>query len=89
MSDIAVPPSCARSRFSLFQRFALFFGVLFALKFALRHTPLPPAAQVVALVSVASALVWSLWAAGGASRRGPLVVIAVLWLAAVAKLALR
>jgi hypothetical protein len=70
-------------------RFAIFFGVLFALKVALPWTGLPAAVQVLALASVATLLVWRFWLACGESRRGGVLLLAVLWIAALARIVLR
>lgn len=78
-------PACRRSTLSPSVRFAIFFGVLFALKLALPYTPLPAALQVLALAGVATLLVWRFWWACGESRRGGALLIAMLWMAAILK----
>ena len=78
--------SCRRSSLSPAVRFGIFFGVLFALKLALPYTGLPAAAQVLALAGTATLLAWRFWWACGESRRGGVLLLAVLWLAAFAKI---
>lgn len=78
-------PGCARSRFSPLVRFAIFFGVLFAIRAMLPHTTLPVAAQVLALAAAATVLVWRLWWGCGAGRRGGVLLLSTFWLAALAK----
>jgi hypothetical protein len=82
-------PACRRSSLSPRVRFAIFFGVLFALKLALPYTPLAPALQVLVLAATATVLVWRFWWAGGESRRGGILLLAVLWIAALAKIAMQ
>jgi hypothetical protein len=41
---------------------------------------------VVVLAAVATGLVWRLWWGCGVSRRGGVALIAILWLAALAKI---
>jgi hypothetical protein len=81
--------TCRRSSLSPAVRFGIFFGVLFALKLALPYTGLPAALQVLALAGIATVLVWSFWWACGESRRGGMMLLAGLWLAAIAKIILR
>lgn len=78
--------ACRRSTLSPPVRFAIFFGVLFALKLALPYTGLSAALQVLVLAAVATGLVWRFWWGCGVSRRGGVALIAVLWLAALAKI---
>jgi hypothetical protein len=78
--------SCRRSTLSPAVRFAVFFGVLFALKAGLPYTGLPAALQVLALVATATLLVVRFWWGCGVSRRGGVALIAILWLAALAKI---
>jgi hypothetical protein len=82
---LASGPACRRSTLSPAVRFAIFFGVLFALKLALPYTGLDAAVQVLALAGVATVLVWRFWWACGESRRGGVLLLAVLWIAAIAK----
>ncbi|MBB4636881.1 hypothetical protein [Longimicrobium terrae] len=82
-------PSCARSRLPPPVRFAIFFGVLFAIRAALPHTSLSAAVQVLALAAAATILVWRLWWGCSESRRGGVVLLAVLWIAALAKIAVQ
>lgn len=78
-------PACRRSSLSPAARFTIFFAVLFALKYALPYTGLSSAVQVLALAAAATALVWRFWWSCGGSRRGGALLVAVLWLAALAK----
>jgi hypothetical protein len=78
--------TCRRSSLSPAVRFGIFFGVLFALKLALPYTGLPAAVQVLALAGTATALVWRFWWACGESRRGGVLLLAVLWIATLAKI---
>lgn len=82
-------PACRRSTLSPAVRFAIFFGALFALKLALPYTGLSAALQVLALAAVATVLVWRFWWACGESRRGGVLLLAVLWVAALAKIAVQ
>lgn len=60
--------------------------MLFALKLALPYTGLPAAAQVLALAGTATGLVWRFWWACGESRRGGVLLLAVLWTATLVKI---
>lgn len=80
-------PSCRRSRLSPRTRLIIFFGVLFPLKYALPYTGISAAAQVIALVLVATGLVGAFWFACGEGRRGGLLLVAMLWIAAIVKIA--
>lgn len=82
---LASGPACRHSTLSPLLRFAIFFGVLFALKLALPYTGLSAAIQVLVLAGVATLLVWRFWWACGESRRGGVLLFAVLWIAAIAK----
>ncbi|HEX2203953.1 MAG TPA: hypothetical protein VHG91_11670 [Longimicrobium sp.] len=86
-NDFPAAPACRRSSLSPAARFVLFFGVLIALKYALPYTGLSAAVQVLALVAAATVLVWRFWWTCGESRRGGALLLAVLWLAALAKIA--
>lgn len=70
-------------------RLIIFFGVLLPLKYALPYTGLSAAAQVIALVVVATMLVGAFWFACGEGRRGGLLLVAMLWIAAIAKIAMQ
>ncbi|HEV3048951.1 MAG TPA: hypothetical protein VGX50_01500 [Longimicrobium sp.] len=83
--EFVAVPACRRSTLSPAVRFAIFFGVLFALKLTLPYTGLPAAAQVFALVGTATVLVWRFWWACGESRRGGILLFAILWIAAILK----
>lgn len=92
-SDDATPDpppgsGASRGRASLSPavRFAIFFGVLFALKLALPYTNLSATVQLLALAGAATVLVWRFWWACGESRRGGVMLLAVLWLATLAKI---
>jgi hypothetical protein len=89
MSDVLAPAACARNRFTPLQRFAICFGVLFALKYALRLTPLGPTVQALILAAATTALFWALWSAGAANRRAMLVLTGIIWVATAAKVLLR
>lgn len=82
-------PACRRSTLSPLARFAIFFGVLFALKHALPYTGLPDVAQVLILVGLATLLVWRFWWACGESRRGGILLFGVLWTAAIVEVYLQ
>ena len=82
-------PSCRRSRLSPRTRLIIFFGVLFPLKYALPYRGLSAAAQVIALVTVATLLVGAFWFACGEGRRGGLLLVAMLWIAAIARIAMQ
>lgn len=77
---------CRRSSLPPAVRFGILFGVLFGLKLALPYTGLPAAIQVLALAGAATVLVWRFWWACGVSRRGGILLLSVLWLAALAKI---
>jgi hypothetical protein len=79
-------PACRRFTLSPAVRFAIFFGVLFALKLALPYAGVPARAQVLALAGAATVLVWRFWWACGESRRGGVLLLAVLWIASLAKI---
>jgi hypothetical protein len=79
--------SCARSGLPPWLRLAIFFVVVFGLKYALAYTALSAAVQVLALVAVATVLVYRFWWACN-GRRGALMVISTLWIAAAVKIAL-
>ena len=81
--------SCRRSSLPPAVRFAIFFGVLFALKLALPYTRLSAAVQVLVLAGAATLLVWRFWWACGESRRGGVLLLAVLWVAAIARIILQ
>jgi hypothetical protein len=83
---LASGPTCRRSSLPPGVRFGIFFGVLFALKLALPYTNLSAAIQVLALAGTATLLVWRFWWACGESRRGGVLLLAVLWIAALAKI---
>lgn len=83
---LAAGAACRRSRLSPGLRFGIFFGALFALKLALPYTGLPAAVQVLALAGAATGLIWRFWWACGESRRGGILLLAVLWVAALAKI---
>lgn len=70
-------------------RLIIFFGVLFPLKYALPYTGISAAAQVIALVAVATGLVGAFWFACGEGRRGGLILVAMLWIAAIVKIAVQ
>lgn len=70
-------------------RLIIFFGVLFPLKYALPYTGISAAAQVIVLVSVATLLVGAFWWACGEGRRGGLLLVAMLWIAALVKIAMQ
>jgi hypothetical protein len=89
MSDVLAPAACARNRFTPLQRFAICFGALFALKYALRLTTLGATAQALLLAAATTALFWALWSAGPANRRGMLVLTGIIWVATAAKVMLR
>ena len=88
-TEIQAGASCRRSRLSPRTRLIIFFGVLFPLKYALPYTGISAAAQVIALVGVATALVVAFWFACGEGRRGGLLLVAMLWIAAIAKIAMQ
>lgn len=88
-SSFQAGPSCRRSSLSPQVRFGIFFGVLFAMKVALPYTPLSSALQVLVLAATATVLVWRFWWACGESRRGGVLLLAVLWIAALAKIAMQ
>jgi hypothetical protein len=67
-------------------RFAIFFGVLFGLKYALPYTGVSAAVQVLALAAAGTVLGWRFWWECGESRRGAVLLIALFWLAATAKI---
>src|SRR5687768_2711130 len=77
--------SCRRSRLSPRTRLIIFFGVLFPLMYALPYTGISAAAQVIVLVAVATGLVAAFWFACGEGRRGGLLLVAMLWIAAIFK----
>ena len=79
------PNGCARNRFTPLQRFAILFGVCFAVKYALRFTSIGGALQAVILAAIATALVWQLWSAGAANRRLMVALSAMLWLLTAVK----
>jgi hypothetical protein len=85
--DLSVPgPACRRSRLPPMARFAIFFGVLFGLKYALPYTGASADVQVLALAAAGTVLGWRFWWGCGESRRGAILLIALFWLAAVAKI---
>jgi hypothetical protein len=86
---LSAGPSCRRSRLSPRMRLIIFFGVLFPLKYALPYTGISAAAQVIALVSVATLLVGAFWWACGEGRRGGVLLVAMLWIAAIVKIAMQ
>jgi hypothetical protein len=81
--------TCRRSSLSPAARFAIFFGVLFGLKYALPYTGLSAAVQVLALAGAATVLAWRFWWGCGESRRGAVLIIALFWLAAAAKIVIQ
>jgi hypothetical protein len=88
-ADFEAGPSCRRSRLSPRTRLIIFFGVLFPLKYALPYTGISAAAQVIALVTVATGLVAAFWFACGEGRRGGLLLVAMLWIAAIVKISMQ
>lgn len=70
-------------------RLIIFFGVLFPLKYALPYTGASEAVQVIALVLVATGLVGAFWWVCGEGRRGGLMLVAMLWIAAIIKIAVQ
>lgn len=70
-------------------RLIIFFGVLFPLKYALPYTGISATAQVITLVMVATALVGAFWFACGEGRRGGLLLVAMLWIAAIVKISMQ
>lgn len=83
-----VGATCERSRFSPLQRLVITFGVLFALKWLLPLAGLPPTAQVLSLLVVATFFAWRFWWRCGTDHRGPLLLIGTLWVAGIAKILL-
>lgn len=81
--------TCERSSLPPAVRFAITFGVLYGLKRGLPATGLPPSAQVLALLVVATGFVWRFWWRCSPDRRGPLLLTGALWAAGLAKIALR
>jgi hypothetical protein len=82
-------PACERSSLSPQLRLGVTFAVLFALKWALPVLGLSSTTQVLVLLAVATAFIWRFWWRCGTDRRGPLVLIASLWVAGLAKILLR
>jgi hypothetical protein len=82
-------PACRRSRLSPRMRLIIFFGVLMPLKYALPYTGISATAQVIALVVVATGLVGAFWFACGEGRRGGLLLVAMLWIAAIVKISMQ
>ena len=78
--------TCSRSSLPPLLRFAIFFGVLFALKHTLSYTGLSATIQVLALAGAATVMVRSFWWACGENRRGATIIIGVVWLATLAKI---
>ena len=78
--------TCARSSLSPATRLVIAFGVLFALKWALPFTLVPPAAQVLVLLVVATLFIWRFWWHCSPNRRGALFMGGLLWAAGVLKL---
>ena len=88
-SPMPAGASCRRSKLPPWLRMVIFFGVLFPLKYALPYTGLSAAAQVIALVAVATLLICAFWWACGEGRRGGLLLMAMLWIAAIIKIAMQ
>lgn len=88
-ADFQAGPICRRSRLSPRTRLIIFFGVLFPLKYALPYTGISAAAQVIALVAVATGLVAAFWFACREGRRGGLLLVALLWIAAIVKISMQ
>jgi hypothetical protein len=83
-------PACERSSLPPWLRFAITFGVLFALKlWLLPSLGLPPVAQVLTLLVVATFFVWRFWWRCSPARRGAVILTATLWIAGVAKILMR
>jgi hypothetical protein len=70
-------------------RLAITFAVLFALKRLLPGLGIPPAAQVLTLLVVASFFIWRFWWNCSPDRRGALILGGALWVAGLAKIALQ
>ena len=82
-------PTCARSSLSPGLRLGIAFGVLFALKWLLPVVGVPPTAQVLALLVVATLFVWRFWWHCSPNRRGALLMAGLLWAAGLLKLAVQ
>ena len=82
-------PACERSLLPPWLRLAITFAVLFALKWGLAALAWPVAAQVLVLLAAATFLAWRFWWNCGTDRRGPVLMIATLWVAGLAKILLQ
>lgn len=78
-------PACRRSRLPGWLRLVITFATLFALKYMMPVTGLPPALQILALLVVATGLAWFFWWNCTPDRRGVAVLIITLWAAGVIK----
>ncbi|HEY0996706.1 MAG TPA: hypothetical protein VGD77_12000 [Gemmatimonadaceae bacterium] len=81
-------PTCERSRLSPQLRLGITFVVLFALKWTLPFVMPSSAVQVLLLLVVATFFAWRFWWHCGSDRRGPIILIASIWVAGLAKIVL-
>ena len=85
-SLVRPPEACTRSSIPPWLRFAIAFGVLFALKYALPLLGLSLVVQVLVLLVVATFLAWRFWWNCSPDRRGVALLVVVLWVAGAAKI---
>ena len=87
MSSFLQPgATCRRSRLPGWLRLVIAFATLFALKYGMPLLGIPPAAQILALLVIATVFAWLFWWNCSPDRRGVAMLLATLWLAGIVKL---
>jgi len=85
-SLVRPPDACTPSSLPAWLRFAIAFGVLFTLKYALPFLGIPLIPQVLILLVVATFIAWRFWWNCSPDRRGVAFLIVVLWIGGFAKI---
>jgi MFS superfamily sulfate permease-like transporter len=85
-SLVRSPDACTPSSLPAWLRFAIAFGVLFTLKYVLPLLGISLALQVLILLVVATFIAWRFWWNCSPDRRGVALLVAVLWIAGLAKI---
>jgi hypothetical protein len=85
-SLVRPPDACTPSSLPAWLRFAIAFGVLFALKYALPLLGISLALQVLILLVVATFIAWRFWWNCSPDRRGVALLVVVLWIAGFVKI---
>ena len=79
-------PTCERSVLPPWLRIVITLGVLFGLKWLIPALGLSETIQVLVIVAVGTFFAWRFWWNCGTDRRGPVILIATLWIGGLAKI---